>query len=128
MLECTLNLKSRLNNHSKVIELAKELEKAGLITKDQLQSLFHNIFCEISAASILISMITTKVYCNSENFTILFDVLKKDEATYGHILAKMKGKGVFAINNGSSWYHECTLHVHSPNLYQACPTSLATID
>ena len=128
MLECTPNLESCLNDHSQVIvELAKELEKAGLITKDQLQSLFH-IIHDIPAASILISMITTKVYCNSENFTIFFDVLKKDESTYGHILAKMKGKGVFAINNGSSWYHKCTLHVHSPNLYQACPTSLATID
>ena len=78
--------------------LATELEQAGLITEDQKRlSLF--LGDAKATAAVLVGMVTIKVYSNSENFTTFLDVLKKDEATYGHILAKIKEKGdtVFMI-------------------------------
>ena len=73
--------------------LTRELEIAGLITENQLMEL-RMVHDAKTTAAILIGLVTTKVYSNSENFTTFLDVLKKDEAIYGHILAKMKEKGV----------------------------------
>jgi hypothetical protein len=93
MLECTPSLVDALAaDDTKVTWLATELEKAGLITEDQRKSLKTSIDAD-TRATVLISMVTTKVHCNSENFTTFLDVLKNDKATFGHILAKMKGKG-----------------------------------
>ena len=78
--------------------LTRELEVAGLITKNPLME-SHMVHDAKTIAAILIGMITIKVYSNSENFTTFLDVLKKHKAIYGHtsILAKMKEKGVFVI-------------------------------
>jgi hypothetical protein len=93
MLEYTPSLEDTLAaDDTNVTWLATELEKAGLIAEDQRKSLETSADADTRAAE-LISMITTKVHSNSENFTTFLDVLKKDEATYGHILAKIKGKG-----------------------------------
>ena len=92
-MEYTPNLKAALADDTNVIWLARELEKAGLIAGDQRKSLETSVDADIRAAE-LISMVTTKVGLHAENFTTFLDVLKKDEATYGHILAKMKEKGV----------------------------------
>ena len=97
MLEYTLSLEDALADHTNITWLATELEKAGLITEDQRKSLETSVDADTRAAE-LISMVTTEVYYNSENFTTFRDVLKKDEATYGHILAKMKDKGVYVCN------------------------------
>ena len=99
MLECAPSLEDALADYIALDVLAMKLTQAGLITKDQM---LHVLLVGIrdakaTAANILIGMVTIKVYCNSENFTTFLDVLKKDEATYGHILAKMKDKGVFVI-------------------------------
>ena len=72
---------------------ASELMKAGLIMEEQIiTKRFQELTAKVKAA-VLISLITTKVYCNSENFFTFLDVLQNYEATCGHILAKMKGKG-----------------------------------
>ena len=76
--------------------LARELEVAGLITENLLMKL-HMVHDAKAIAAILLGLVTIKVYSNSENFTTFLDVLKKDKETYGHILAKMKEKGVFVI-------------------------------
>ena len=96
MLKYAPSLKDAVAHSTNVNTLATELEKAGLITKDQIRSLLFLGDAKAKAA-ILIGMVAIKVYSNSENFTTFLDVLKKDEATYGHILAKMKEKGVFVI-------------------------------
>ena len=93
MLEYAPSLKDALADGTNVTWLATELEKAGLIMEYQRKSLETSIDTDTSTAK-LISMITSKVCSNSENFTTFCDVLKKDEATYGHILAKMKDKGI----------------------------------
>ena len=97
MLEYPPSLKDALADRTNVTWLATELEKTGLITEDQRKLLETSVDADTRAAE-LISMITTKVDSNSENFTRFLDVLKKDEATYGHILAKMKVKGVHVCN------------------------------
>jgi hypothetical protein len=76
---------------TKVTWLATELEKTGL--KGQRKSLETGVDADTKAAE-LISMITNEVRYNSENFITFLDVLKKDEATFGHILTKMEGKGM----------------------------------
>ena len=96
MLEYAPTLKDALADDTKVTWLATELEKAGLIIEDQRKSLETTVDADTRAAK-LISMVTTKVHYSSENFTTFRDVLKKDEATYEHILAKMKDKGVYNI-------------------------------
>ena len=96
MLESALSLKDALADDMKVFWLSKELRKAGLITEDQRIGSFQLDDAKVAAA-ILIAMVTIKVYSNSANFTTFLDVLKKDKETYGHILAKMKEKGVFVI-------------------------------
>ena len=93
MLEYVRSLEDALADDTKVIWLATELEKTGLITEDQRKSMETSIDADIKAAE-LISMIKDKVCYSSENFTTFLDVLRKDEATFGHILAKMKGKGM----------------------------------
>ena len=93
MLDYTPSLEDALADNMKVIWLATELEKAGLITEDQRKSLETSIDADIGAAE-LISMVATKVRCSSESFITFLDVLKTDEATFGHILTKMKGKGM----------------------------------
>ena len=95
ILESTPSLKDALADDTNVTWLATELEKTGLITEDQRKSLETSIDTDTSAAK-LISMITSKICSNSENFTTFCDVLKKDEATYGHVLAKIKDKGIQA--------------------------------
>ena len=97
MLESAPSLKDALADHTNATWLATELEKAGLITEDQRKSLETSVDTDTRVAK-LISMVTTEVDSNSENFTRFLDVLKKDEATYGHILAKMKEKGVYVCN------------------------------
>jgi hypothetical protein len=62
-------------NDTNVTWIATELEKAGLITEDQSKLLETSVDAGTRAATFL-------------------DVLKKDEATFGYILAKMKGKGM----------------------------------
>ena len=93
MLESTPSLKDALADYTNATWLATELEKAGLITEDQRKSLETSVDSGTRAAE-LINMITSKVDSKSENFTIFRDVLRKDDATYGHILAKMKDKGI----------------------------------
>ena len=93
MLEYIPALKNALADGTNVIRLARELEKAGLIMGDQRKSLETSVDAKIRATE-LISMVETKVGLNADNFTTFLDVLKKDEATYGHILAEMKEKGV----------------------------------
>ena len=93
MLEYAPSLEDALADNKKVIWLATELEKTGLIMEDQRKSLETSIDTDIRAAE-LIGMVTTKVRYSSESFTTFLDVLKKDEATFGHVLAKMKGKGM----------------------------------
>ena len=102
MLEYVPSLEDTLADDTKIIWLATELDKAGLITKDQRKSMETSIDSGAKAAE-LISMITSKVYSDSENFTTFRDVLKKDEATYGHILAKMKDRGILLC-----------MHVYTP--------------
>ena len=102
MLEYAPSLQDALADDLNVFRLATELEDAGLITMDQRRPVLLIDDAKVAAA-ILISMVTTKVHCNSENFTTFLEVLKKDKATYGHILAKMKGKGVFYT---SAKHHE----------------------
>ena len=97
MLEYTPSLEDASADRTKAIWLATELEKTGLIMEDQKKSLETSVDADTRAAE-LISMVTTKVDSNSDNFTRFIDVLKKDEATYGHILAKMKDKGVYVCN------------------------------
>ena len=94
MLEYTPSLEDALADRTNATWLATELEKAGLIAEYQRKSLETSIDADTRAAE-LISMVTTKVDSNSENFTRFVDVLKKDKATYGHILAKMKDKGMY---------------------------------
>ncbi|MCG8623437.1 MAG: hypothetical protein MJE68_15770, partial [Proteobacteria bacterium] len=64
-----------------------------LITEDQ-RKLLETIVNAYTRAAELISMVKNKVNSNSENFISFCDVLKKSEATYGHVLAKMKDKGM----------------------------------
>jgi hypothetical protein len=59
--------------------LATELEKAGLITEYQRKSLEASMETSVDAGI---------------RAATFLDVLKKDEATFGHILTKMKGKGM----------------------------------
>jgi hypothetical protein len=95
MLEYTPSLVDALAaDDTNVTWLAKELEKAGLIVEDQRKSLETSVDADTRAAE-LISLVTTNVRHNSENFTSFLDVLKKDEVTYGHILAKIKDKGMY---------------------------------
>ena len=96
MLEYTPSLKDALADCTNVTWLATELEKTGLITEDQRKSLETSVDADTRIAE-LIGMITTQVYCKSENFTTFLDVLKNDKATYGHILAKMKEKGIIIL-------------------------------
>ena len=107
MLEYTPSLKDTLVDDGNLDILSQELEIAGLITGDQRRSLLTNIifYDATIVAAILIGMVTIKVYCNSENFTTFLDVLKQDEATYGHILTKMKEKGL------------CVTNAHQPHTY-----------
>ena len=93
MSEYAPSLEAALADNKKVIWLATELEKAGLITEDQRKSSETSVDADIRAAE-LIGVVTTKVRYSSESFTTFLDVLKKDEATFGHILAKMKRKGI----------------------------------
>ena len=93
MLEYAPNLEDALADHTNATWLATELEKAGLIMEDQRKSLETSVNADTRAAE-LISMVTTKIDSNSENFAKFIDVLKRDEATYEHILAKMKDKGI----------------------------------
>ena len=93
MLEYAPSLEDALAHRGNIDTFATEIKKAGLITKHRIR-LFGDAK---TTAAILIGMITIKVYSNSENFTTFLDVLRKHEATYGHILAKMKEKGVFMI-------------------------------
>ena len=97
MLEYAPTLKDALADDTKVTWLATELEKAGLITEDQRKSLETSVDADTRAAE-LISMVTIEVLYSSEKFTTFRDVLKKDEAIYGHILAKMKDKGMYVCN------------------------------
>ena len=97
MLKYTPSLEDALANDTNITWLATELEKAGLIMEDQRKSLETSVDADTRAAE-LISMVTTEVRYSSENFTTFWDVLKEDEATYGHILAKMKDKGVYVCN------------------------------
>ena len=94
MLECSPSLKDTIARGTNATWLTRGLEKAGLITSDQRGVLRQISDAKVKAA-ILIGMVTTRVYCNSKNFTTFLDVLKKDETTYGHILAQMKEKGVY---------------------------------
>jgi hypothetical protein len=95
MLEYTPSLEDALAaDHTKVTWLATELEKAGLIAEKSLETIVETSVDADTRAAELISMVTTKVCYSSENFTTFLEVLKKDEATYEHILAKMKGKGM----------------------------------
>ena len=96
MLEYTPNLEDALADNMKVIWLATELEKAGLITEDQRTSLETSSDADIRAAK-LIGLVRTKVRYSSESFTTFLDVLKKDEATFRHILAKMKRRGMTCV-------------------------------
>ena len=96
MLEYAPNLKDALADNMKVIWLAKELEKAGLITEDQRTSLETSSDADIRAAK-LIGMVRTKVCYSSESFTAFLDVLIKDEATFEPILAKMKRRGMTCV-------------------------------
>ena len=93
MLESTPSLKDALADHTNITWLITELEKARFIVEDQRKSLETIVNADTRAAE-LISMVKNKVNSNSENFTSFCDVLKKDEATYGHVLAKMKDKGM----------------------------------
>ena len=98
MLEYAPSLEDAIAHSTDVDILATELEEAGLITKDQTRLfLVLDDYDAEPTAAILIGMVTIKVYSNSENFTTFLDVLRKDEATYGYILRKMKGKGEFVI-------------------------------
>lgn len=92
MLEYAPSLKDILAA-TDVDRFTSELMEAGLIMREQIMAAIFQISDTKVKAAILISLITTKVYCNSENFAIFLDVLQKYEATCGHILAKMKGKG-----------------------------------
>ena len=92
MLEYAPRLKHILADIN-VDRFASELMEAGLIMRELKKAATFQISDTKVKAAILISLITTKVYCNSENFAIFLDVLQKYEATCGHILAKMKGKG-----------------------------------
>ena len=96
MSEYAPSLEDVLADDTKVIWLATELEKAGLITEDQRKSLDTSVDADTRAPE-LTNMVTTTVCHSTENFTTFLDVLKKDEATFGHILAKMKGKGMIII-------------------------------
>ena len=90
MLKCTPSLTNVLANGTNIIRLARELEKVGLISMDNKDSLTNTaIDADIRAAE-LVSMVITKVDHNSENFTTFLGVLKKDQATYEHILIKME--------------------------------------
>ena len=92
MLEYAPSLKDTFAD-TNVHRFASELMEAGLIMREQMMAATFQISGTKVKAAILISLITTKVYCNSENFAIFLDVLQKYEATCGHILAKLKGKG-----------------------------------
>ena len=92
MLEYAPSLQDTLADIN-VDRFAIELMKAELIMREQIMAIISQISDTKIKAAILISLITTKVYCNSENFDTFLDVLQKYEATCGHILAKMKGKG-----------------------------------
>ena len=97
MLEYTLSLEDALADDTNVTWLATELEKTGFITEDQRKSLETSVDADIRAAE-LISMVKTEVRYSSEKFITFLDVLKKDEATFGHILAKVKDKGIYVFN------------------------------
>ena len=97
MLEYAPSLEDALADDTKIIWLATELDKAGLITEDQRKSLETSIIDSGTRAAKLISMITSKVCSNSENFTTFRDVLRKDDTTYGHVLANIKDKGMIIL-------------------------------
>lgn len=93
MLEYSPSLESALGaDNTNVTWLATELERAGLVMADQIGPLSYAHDAKVTAA-ILISMVTTKVHCNSENFITFLDVLKKDKATYGRILDEIEENG-----------------------------------
>ena len=94
MLEYAPSLKDALADDTNITWLARELEKAGLMEEYQRKSLETSIDSGTRATK-LITMITSEVCSDSENFTTFRDVLKKDKATYGHILANMKYKGIY---------------------------------
>ena len=87
MLEYAPSLEDALADDAKVTCLITELEKTGLITEDQRKSLETSVDADTRAAE-LISMVTAEVRYSSEKFITFRDVLKKDETTYGHVLAK----------------------------------------
>ena len=96
MLEYAENTLAYDTDPDTIFTLAMKLQQAGLITEHQIGSSLS--FGDTKAiAAILIGLVTIKVYSNSENFNTFLNVLKEDEATYGHILAEMEGKGVFII-------------------------------
>ena len=102
MLEYASSLEDALADVTNLDVLTVELTIVGLITDDQMKHVLLGIHdAKVKAASILIGLVTIKVYSNSENFTTFLDVLKKHEAKYGHtgILAKIKDseKGLFVI-------------------------------
>ena len=104
MLEYTPSLWDALADHTKVTWLAVELENAGLITEDQRKSLETS---QVDTTAELVRMVTAKVRHSSKNFTTFLDVLKQDEATFGHVLARMKlqDKGIFMYDCVCILYH-----------------------
>ena len=94
MLEHTPSLTNVLADGSNIVRLAGELVRAGLISKANERKMLNTaVDADIRAAE-LISMVTTKVDLNSQNFTTFLEALGKDQATYGDILTNMKKGGV----------------------------------
>ena len=93
ILEYTPSLTDVLANGTNIVRLAGELVRAGLINKANERKMLNTaVDADIRAAE-LISMVTTKVDLNSQNFTTFLEVLGKDQATYGDILTNMKKGG-----------------------------------
>ena len=94
MVEYTPSLTDVLADVTNIVRLSGELVRAGLITEaNERRILITAVDTDIRAAE-LISMVTTKVDLNPQNFTTFLEALRKDKVTYGDILINMKNDGV----------------------------------
>ena len=88
LIEVTPALSALLTDGN-VIALSQKLLTAGLISRaNNGQMMNHFVDAEIRAAK-LVSMVTTKVELNKQNFYKFLEILKEEKDTYSPILDKL---------------------------------------
>lgn len=91
MVAITPELTDLLADGTNVVRLSQELfgGEIQLISKSNNREMANlSVPADVRAAQ-LVGMVTTKVELNSQNFYKFVEALKKDEVTYGTILAKL---------------------------------------